>query len=338
MKPGLFFFALALWALTLWAGISSAVAAGFQTLEHNHLKVGVWYPSDMDETDGRLGPFDVRLAFDARLKPGHYQVILMSHGNSGRYRNHHLTAKALADAGFIVIAPEHSADHLVGTSKTFEALHWRTVELNHAFEMVLQIDMFRHAIDLSRIHALGYSLGTVTVLSSAGAGIDKSKVDAHCQKHDDPNFCDEPDFITRWSVKWKRDVKTPSFERDIPSKFWPKPSINGKVALIAPIGQGVVIEDNMFIAEQVLISGYVDDKINMPHFHAEPLSKIIPKDKLFDFSIREGHHSAFIAPFAKRVTDIEHIPVAIDPPGFDRIASLKMLNDDLVRYFRISLP
>lgn len=214
MKLTLFFF-----ALTLWASISGAVAAGFQSLEHNHLKIGVWYPSDMEETDERLGPFDVKFAFDAPLRHGHYQVILMSHGNSGRFRNHHLTAKALADAGFIVIAPEHAADHLVGTSKTFEALQWRTVELNHALEMVLQIDMFRHAIDLTRIHALGYSLGTVTVLSSAGAGIDKSKVDVHCQKHDDPNFCDEPDFITRWSIKWNRGVKTPSLERDIPSKF-----------------------------------------------------------------------------------------------------------------------
>ena len=42
---------------------------------------------------------------------------------------------------------------------------------------------------------------------------------------------------------------------------------------------------------------------------------------------------AFIAPFAKRVTDIEHIEAAIDPPGFDRRAFLDDLNAELVTFF-----
>lgn len=40
----------------------------------------------------------------------------------GRFRNHQLTAGALADAGFIVIPPQHSADHRIGNSATAGAV------------------------------------------------------------------------------------------------------------------------------------------------------------------------------------------------------------------------
>lgn len=42
---------------------------------------------------------------------------------------------------------------------------------------------------------------------------------------------------------------------------------------------------------------------------------------------------AFIAPFAKRVTDIEDIPVAKDPPGFDRVKFISDLNNELTTFF-----
>ena len=46
-----------------------------------------------------------------------------------------------------------------------------------------------------------------------------------------------------------------------------------------------------------------------------------------------GHHSAFIAPFAKRVTDFENIPAAFDPEGFDRLSFLENVNNTLVEFF-----
>ena len=47
----------------------------------------------------------------------------------------------------------------------------------------------------------------------------------------------------------------------------------------------------------------------------------------------KAHHSAFISPFAKRITDIEHIPAAIDPPGFDRMNFLTEVNQALIDFF-----
>ena len=311
-----------------------AAATGFRTLDVNDLVIGVWYPSDAPETEGRLGPFDVGYAFDAAPSPGAYQPILMSHGNSGRMRNHHLTAKALADAGFVVIAPKHTPDHLVGGAQTFEALNWRTVELAHALEAVLQIEAFRDVIDLSVVHGLGYSLGALTVLAGAGAAVDGSSADEHCAQNDDPNFCDAPSLWQRWRLKWVRDVTVPALVRDIPEIHYPLGFITGHVALIAPVGQGIKIHDDLFRARSVFVVGMESDTVTVPEFHAARLTEIIPEDRLYHFDLRLGHHSAFIAPFAKRVTDEEDIPAAKDPPGFDRAAFIAELNRDLVFFFR----
>ena len=319
--------------MLLLCGAVAAQAAGFRMLEVNGLTVGVWYPSDTAETPGRLGPFDVELAFDAPLKPGNYQPVLMSHGNSGRMRNHHLTAAALADAGFIAIAPKHTPDHLVGTSKTFAALNWRMTELAHALEAVLQIKAFRDAVDLSRIHGLGYSLGTVTVMAAAGAGINGPAADQHCAQNADLNFCAEPSFIQRHRLKWLRGVSAPELARDIPAIHFPLSFINGNIALIAPIGQGLDIQANLFRANRVFIVGFADDVITVPEFHFKRLAEIIPADRLYRAALRAGHHAAFIAPFATRVTDIEDIPAAADPPGFDRKKFISELNKELVGFF-----
>ena len=46
-----------------------------------------------------------------------------------------------------------------------------------------------------------------------------------------------------------------------------------------------------------------------------------------------GHYSAFIAPFAKRVTDVEYIAAAKEPEGFDRLRFLSAVKGMLVDFF-----
>lgn len=140
-------FILVLITCSLAISNSFAAEVGFRQITLSDLKIGVWYPTKTPETEGRIGPFDVSLAFDAPpISVGRFQPILMSHGNSGRMRNHHLTAKALAKAGFIAIAPLHAADSLVGTRDTYKAMKWRSNELRHALEAVVQIVEFRNII------------------------------------------------------------------------------------------------------------------------------------------------------------------------------------------------
>ena len=153
-------------AITLLCATNVVIAAGFRTIEENQLAIGIWYPSDTPEEQGRLGPFDVSLAFDGQIRKGVYQPVLMSHGNSGRMRNHHLTAKALADVGYIVIAPQHSADHFIGSKKTAGAMAFRIEELHRALVAVEVDPVLGMALDFTQVHALGYSLGGATVIAA----------------------------------------------------------------------------------------------------------------------------------------------------------------------------
>ena len=244
-------------ALLIAPGLGAA-QVGFQEVVFSNLKVGVWYPTDAVEKDGRLGPFDVTLAFDAAPRAGAFQPVLMSHGNGGRYRNHHLTAKALANAGFIAIAPLHTVDHLVNLGDSAEghkAMAWRTEELRHAMEAVLQIPAFRAVMDLSRIHAVGYSLGALTALNAAGMGLDGAVVETHCATANDPAFCKPTPWLVRLRVKSLRGVTPPRLVRDIPGRFFPAPFVDGGVAVIAPVGRGAVYDGVCFRQGPCLLSG-----------------------------------------------------------------------------------
>jgi predicted dienelactone hydrolase len=127
---------LALVALGMALASLAAQAAGFREIAAPGVKAGVGYPTDAPLVAQRLGPFDVNMAKDAPVRKGPHEVVLLSHGNSGRYRNHHLTAQALADKGFVVVAPQHDADYLVGGPKTAQALDHRYLELSLALKAV----------------------------------------------------------------------------------------------------------------------------------------------------------------------------------------------------------
>ncbi len=155
--------------ILLFTCSTTVSAVGYRLIKSNSLNISVWYPSDEKEIEVIYGPFDASFAINAEVKQGKYQPVLISHGNSGRVRNHYLTAKALAESGFIAIAPLHNADYFVGTDDTAKALYWRTKELLMALEVVMHDESLKHVLDISRVHGLGYSLGGLTIMQAAGA-------------------------------------------------------------------------------------------------------------------------------------------------------------------------
>ena len=88
---------------------------------------------------------------------------------------------------------------------------WRVTELRFALEAVMQDEIFRPVLDLSRIHALGYSLGALTALNAAGASIDIPKAYEHCENEVDPAFCETPSWFLRWRMNRLRKTTTPTF-------------------------------------------------------------------------------------------------------------------------------
>ena len=309
----------------------SAEAQGFRTLETAGGTIGVWYPAQAPTTRGRLGPFDVEYAFDAAPTPGSWPPILLSHGNSGRFRNHHLSAAALVDMGFVVIAPQHSADHRIGGGATAGAMALRIEELRRALETVGADLALGPILDRARVHALGYSLGGATVIAAAGAGINLDLVEAHCASHGDEDaaFCEPPPLLWRF-WQW---LRKPVPIEAMPDRFFVEPFVNGSVAVVAPIGQGLEIVPERFIAARALVVPIEGDEIAQPRFHARAIAAALPPERFAGLYPVSGHHFAFIAPFPKWLTAEEEIPVARDPEGFDRSAFIDRVNARLIAFF-----
>ena len=253
---------------------------------------------------------------------------MFSHGNGGRFRNHYITAQALANAGYIVIAPQHDADYLVGGNKTAQVLNYRYQQLKRALHIVRDKPQFRDHIAPTPVHGVGYSLGGATIMLASGAGFSSELTDQYCrQKEDlDPEFCNGPS-IYQMLASLIRDEPNLGPKQD---PFRNPPLITGKAILIAPVFHGLDLQQPLTTSSLTVI-GIAGDQIAKPELHAKPLVTQAKEQTTANFTSVQGHHFAFIAPFPKWLTDKEDIPVAKDPAGFNRPDFLATVNAIIVK-------
>jgi len=303
---------------------SMSQAAGFREMATKGMQFGVWYPTDTAGVKQRLGPFETTISKDAPVRTGKHPIVLFSHGNGGRYRNHYLTAQELADAGYIVIAPNHQADYLVGSRKTTAALDHRYLELELSLNAIRSNPDFSAHIASGPVHGVGYSLGGATIMLAAGAEYDSKITTQHCKENDvqDAAFCEIPGFIFRMIQSFRSDANL----RPTSDSFRNEPIVTGKAVVIAPVYQGLNVKSGLSLIDLTVIA-ITGDTIAQPRFHAEQLAQDARTNIPSLLKSVPGHHYAFISPFPKWLTDQQNIPVAKDPVGFDRLAFLVAVNE-----------
>ena len=308
--------------------IFPAHSAGFREIISNNVHFGIWYPTANLAIKQRLGPFETIVAKDAPPQKGSFPLVMLEPGNGGRYRNHHLTAISIANAGFIVIAVEHQADYLIGGSKTPSALDRRYLDMLEAIRFVRSDPALGTHLAESPVNGVGYSLGGVSILLAAGATFDMSISSEYCDSNSkiDPEFCDDPSGVI---FRLGNFFKTNLGLRSISNRFRHDPLLTGRIVLIAPVTKG--IDTAGIKANSISFIGIIGDQIAKPQFHLKPLSDILAKEFPVNVEMLPGHHYAFVAPFLKSVTDKEHIPIAIDPEGFDRTNFINNANTIIIK-------
>ena len=287
------------------------------------IEIGIWYPSQSEANLNRLGPFDVAYANEGEPMAGPFRVVVLSHGIFGRFRNHHLTAAALVRHGYVVVAPNHAHDKRVRKNKFIARLEHRLRDLKVALETLFADPQIGPIVDAARVNGVGYSLGTATLLAAGGGIIDLNRMADHCRIHAeaDARFCGP-------KSDW------PAIATGKLPKLHQEPLINGDLALVAPVGQAIVL-DETFLPDggRVGVFGLADDSVLPVSFHARWLRDKLSADQLEYHEYPDAHHFAFVGPFPKWLTDSEDIPGAEDPPGFDRAAFLERINRDIVNFF-----
>jgi len=235
-----------------------------------------------------------------------------------------------------VVAPQHTQDLWVGTSRTVSALEHRVGELFKAIQVVRSHETIGNLVEGNRLGAIGYSLGALTVLKAEGSQPSYIHYNAHCKKHGavDENFCTVIPWWQRvllWFKKSDLSIKDEFSRTRSTLEFQ-------AMALIAPVGAIFAENEISQITTQTAIYRLEEDEQVKYPFHAEYIYNLLKRSNR-EYKVFKGvHHYAFIPPFPAWLLEEEYIPVAIDPEGFNRANFLREINADIINFFQKNLP
>ncbi|WP_298835518.1 alpha/beta fold hydrolase [uncultured Roseobacter sp.] len=175
----------------------SAAVAEFEAVHEDTgrtLAGHVWYPTREDGTPQQLrgsAVWNVESALHgARIAPGVFPVMLISHGMYGNSLNQAWLAQALAREGVISVMPNHPGTTSFDRDPDAARQLWlRATDLSVSLDAASRDPRFGDHMDLTRVAAAGHSLGGYTMLSAAGARHDAAGFAAKCQVVPDRPDC-----------------------------------------------------------------------------------------------------------------------------------------------------
>ena len=279
-------------------------------------------------------PLAVKIWSPAGAKAG-LPLIVISHGTGGSLTGHADTAEALAQAGFVVAAMNHTGDSYRDDSYVGRGQHLvgRSRHVARVIDHMLQRWPGHDRIDPGRVGMLGHSAGGFTALVVAGAEPDMTRGAAHCREKQDAWDCnylkshglDLTKAQSRTNQKWLHD-----------------PRIKSAVIAAPAVGHsfepdrltGITIPIQLWEAKTDAI---VDDSpaIIRDLLPAAPESHIVAGAGHFSFltPCGWGMNAAITLMHLFGTPDI-----CGDPAGFDRAAFHRTFNASVIDFFKRTLP
>jgi predicted dienelactone hydrolase len=188
----------ALFSLVLVSVSNPVLSAGFRFLAENEqdgtrLTGAIWHPCEKPEQELVLGPLVIQAALDCDIKATSLPLIVISHGSGASALSHHSTARALADAGFVVAALNHRGDNFrdlsqQGSVGVFES---RAQDVSRLVDFLLHRWSDRSRLDSTKVGLFGFSRGGSTGLLLAGARPDYVNGFTFCEHNPTLPICDE---------------------------------------------------------------------------------------------------------------------------------------------------
>ena len=229
------------------------------------------------------------------------------------------TAMALAEAGFVVVAPTHTGDNYqddsaVGTS------HWLVDRSRHISRVAdFMLDTWKDRAHLvgRRVGLFGFSAGATTALISIGGVPDLARIDTQCADH--------PEFVCRL-----RRPDTPVLDPG-PAGWTHDARITA--AVIAAPGLGFTFEPSGLenVRAPVQLWTGADDRVVPYATNVGIVRQLLPVSPEFH-SVPGAGHYAFLRPCR-----IGPPMLCKDGAGFDRAAFHKAFNRSVVAFFEAHL-
>jgi pimeloyl-ACP methyl ester carboxylesterase len=268
------------------------------------LPVLALYPTVAQTVDAAFGPYTLPVAFDAPVAEspaGPRPVALISHGNTGSPFTHRETAMALAQAGFVVLLPEHLGNSRSDASLTgtVSLLRVRPQQIHDAFAALHSDALLASHVGSSRRVLIGHSIGAYSALATAGA----------------------------------QPVNTP-FDRPVAEptllEMTRLDGVAGLVLLAPAAGWFMPPARLDGVEAPVLLIRGERDAVT-PAFHSQILREGLTATSLTEIEVTNAGHFSFQTPFPPNMTVPGFAP-AMDPPGFDRAAFHVEMNRQIVDF------
>ncbi len=300
----------------------------------SEIKGIVWYPTLKQAQKIKLGPFELNVAKDAKIKKGKYSLIIISHGSQGSHLGHRDTAIYFAERGYIVLSVLHPKNNYLDDSSGRTNENWinRPQHISRALDSVLNDVQYNSFIDEDKIAIIGFSAGGYTALSLVGGVPDTASIISHCSKNrDDSEFCGGHSFFSRI----RNFFPSLGAENSHIIENTHDQRIKAAV-LLAPLG--VLFKNKQSLANvnvPLRIYRAEKDEVLRYPYHAESIRQKLVIKPEFSVIKNAGHYS-FLSPFPASIRQRVGI-VAKDPNGFDRIKFHLTMNQEIFEFLSKSL-
>jgi predicted dienelactone hydrolase len=311
--------------LTLTLLAAQAYAAGFRMIEipaagdEPAIIGAIWYPCTEPAGKVDLGPLTIAGVKDCPLRGERLPLVVISHGSLGAYFDHHDTAAALADAGFVVAAISHRGDNIPTMADAADpsVMFERPRAITRLIDFMVSASPAASHIDPKRIGFFGFSAGAFTGLELAGADpywalllCRFSPVMRSCANAMGKNFQVRPHPVDpRIRVAVLAD----------PPGIWFVPDSISKVRI--PVQLWASEQGGRGPTSSVTPERVADLEKRLPAAHEY---HVVPNTWHFSFILC----GPSISPVPEYCTDA---------PGFDRAAFHDRFNKEVVRFFRTHL-
>ena len=301
-------------------------AAGFQQgvaadPDGKPLVVGIWYPSQAAAKPVSLGPTTMTVAFNAPVNGKALPMVVMSHGTGGSLLGHFDTGIALADAGYVVVAMNHTGDNYADQSRSADIMD-RPRQVSRVIDHMLSTWEGHEAIDPKRIGMFGFSSGGFTALASIGGIADFSKIGPMCRQY-------PADFACQLIAKSQTPVvaTAPTVVTDA----------RIKAAVVAAPALGFTFSPDGLKNVKVPVQLWrAENDVVVPHpRYAESVRLAMPEAPEYHVVPNAGHYD-FLAPCSDALTSMAPV-ICTSLPGFDRAAFHADFNSVVVKFFKNTL-
>lgn len=295
--------------------------------------VALFYPTPIADRAIPMGPWLPVVApgapvAEARLKG----LILISHGTGGTELNHHNLGSRLAREGYLVAAVRHAGDNwqdrsLITSGRYFSE---RPQQLSRVLDALLASPEWGPRIPADRIGAVGHSAGGYGVLALAGAQADPGRSAQHCQAvQDDPGYC----ALARGHAVSDTAPAPAAPVASTAAPAAPRVSVPDRriraVVALAPMAVVFTPESLAAVTVPVLVVMAEHDAVLAGKYHGAHVVAHLPG--VHASTVPGAGHFAFMAqatfPLPSAAGD-----AAANPPGFDRQAFLRTLDNQVAGF------